>query len=309
MTPSQRCFRSRSRSSPAKKGRHQQAQPRGRRHSSSTSSSSSSPGRRSPRSSSSSLSPVRHTLRQPRRSPSRPRHRGRRSPSPRARPRSARSPRAKGRSQRSPSPSSKSRRGSSPSRRPQRRAGGSGRSPARHDRQRKPAQAGGSTTPSTSRSPSPVRRRAPPGNSLPSRAGDRHRPRDSPQKAVIRRSSPVQQANLGQDRTAPSRKSQDIAALAVEPMTRPHHGSAQPAVLTAAAADTNNQLPPPPDRARAAQGPALPLLCPFLPLRSMSKGIRQSAPSQCKPPSTLLPKPLPGLKRSLFQHDRGPPVL
>ena len=265
VTPAQHCFRSRSRSPLAKKGRHQQAQPRGRRHSSSTSASSS-PGRRSPHSSSSSLSPVRRTLRQPRRSPSRSRHRGRRSPSPKARPRSARSLRAKGRSQRSPSPLAKNRRGSSPSRRPQRRAGGSGRSPARHDRQRKPAQAGGSTTPSTSRSPSPVRRRAPPGNPLPSRAGDRHQPRDSPQKAVMRRSSPVQQANTGQDRTAPSRKSQDIASLAVEPTTKPHHGSAPPAVPTAAAAaDTNGQLPPPPDRAHAAQGPALPP-APVLPL-------------------------------------------
>jgi len=33
------------------------------------------------------------------------------------------------------------------------------------------------------------------------------------------------------------------------------------------------------------------LPCPFLPLRSMSKGFRQSALSQCKPPSMLLPKP------------------
>ncbi len=272
------CFRSRSRSPPAKKGRHQQAQPRGRRHSSTTSSSSSSPGRRSPRSSSSSMSPVRRTLRQSRRSPSRSRHRGRRSPSPRARPRSARSPRAKGRSQRSPS------------RRPQRRAGASGRSPARHDRQRKPAQAGGSTTPSSSRSPSPVRRRAPPGNPLPSRAGDRHRPR-------IRRSSPVQQANTGQDRTAPSRKSQDIAPLAVEPTIKPHHGSAQPAVLTAAAADTNGQLPPPPDRASAAQGPALPP-APALPL--------PPPPQQEQRDRAVSPKPVQAPKYAAAQALVGP---
>ncbi|KAL0033603.1 hypothetical protein WJX79_007018 [Trebouxia sp. C0005] len=260
VTSSQRhTTRSRSRSPPAKKGRHQQAQFRRRRHSSSTLSSSSSPGRHSPRSSSSSLSPVRRTLRQPRQSPSRSRHRGRRSPSPRARPRSARSPRAKGRSQRSPSPVAKNRRGGSPSRRPQRRAGGSGRSPARHNRQRKPVQVGGSTTPSTSRSPSPVRRRGPLGNPLPSMAEKRQRPRDSLQEAVMRRSSPVQQASTGQDRTAPSRKSQDLAALAVEPTTKPHHKPGQPAVPTAAAAVANGQLPPPPDRARAAQGPALPL--------------------------------------------------
>lgn len=33
------------------------------------------------------------------------------------------------------------------------------------------------------------------------------------------------------------------------------------------------------------------LPCPFLPLRSRSKGFGQSALSQCKPPSTLLLKP------------------
>ncbi len=309
--PAQQCFRSRSRSPPAKKGRHQQAQPRGRRHCSSTSSSSSSPGRRSPGSSSSSMSPVRRTLRQPRRSPSRSRHRGRRSPSPRARPRSARSPRAKGRSQRSPSPLAKNRRGSSPSRRPQRRAGGSGRSPARHDRQRKPAQAGGSTTPSTSRSPSPVKRRAPPGNPLPSRAGDRHRPRDSPQKAVMRCSSPVQQAHTGQDRTAPSRKSQDIAPLAVEPTIKPHHGSAQPAVPTTAAADTNGQLPPPPDRAHAAQRPALPP-APALPLPpppQHEQRVQAVSPKPVQAPKYAAAQALVGPKKKLGPaQQRSPSV-
>jgi len=95
-------------------------------------------------------------------------------------------------------------------------------------------------------------------------------------------------------------------------MTRPHHGSAQPALLTAAAADTNNQLPPPPDRARAAQGPALPP-APALPLPPPPQHEQRNqavSPKPVQAPKYAAAKAFAGPKTKLVPaRQRSPSVV
>ena len=183
----QQC-RSASKSPPAKRGRYQPAA-RGRQASlsSTTSSSSPSPARRHRRYSSS-LSPVKRTDRHSRQPSPHSRNRSRRSPSPRGNPRKAVSPRRRTRVDRdsslprsrraSPSrsrPTSRARGGSPPSR-PR-----SARSPAGRPRQRGLPPAGGTASSSTSRSPSPHRRR--PSSGQPSKARtEQQKAHNSPQK-------------------------------------------------------------------------------------------------------------------------------
>ena len=90
--------------------------------------------------------------------------------------------------------------------------------------------------------------------------------------------------------------------MAVEPTPKPHYGSAQSAVLTAAAAaDTNGQLPPPPDRAPAAQGPALPP-APALPLPpppQQEQRVRAVSPKPVQAPKYAAAQALVGPKKKL----------
>ena len=243
--------RSRSKSPPPKRTRHQPAA-KGRQASlsSTTSSSSPSPARRHRRYSSS-FSPVKRTDRHSHHSPSHSRQRSRRSPSPRGKSRRGLSPGGKGRKGRADRGSSllpKSRRGSPSRGRPPNRARGasppsrprSARSPVGRPRQRGKAPVGGSTTPSTSRSPSPYRRRLSHGH--PPRAkADQQKANSSPLKQGKGAASASQPAVATAVRRSQERSPERSARLpaAHASKDKPHGSTAVPSV-------TDVPVPPPP---------------------------------------------------------------